>query len=315
MTRDRDGIVCDGSEGCFMSLLRLVCSDNANYVPRIEPQRVPARRLSPLAQEEAEGDTEEVSREESDNEESPKVRRRSIIAKDSSQSLSSTETEFEESEKTLSQGARKVAFALEKNEEHAIDALKDMPWRTRRDCYWQPEEYQAMSQSRLWLERAVMQTGGRVRIEGESRRGLGLVCEPETRIARASKIQQTQRAVLRMHAQGASASRLAKFAQNASGWATRNALICAQKDLAAAHEPDDAYCPRPLVSVPQPLDMSRCDSNTAENNGLAAMIRNDSLGNLRTASSDTLAAFARARRRIAPAAAFPAYGSVSAVSA
>ena len=149
---------------------------------------------------------------------------------------SSDGTDFDETE--TKPRTRTVNFDLEKNEEYPITSVSDMSWRTRKECYWQPEEYAAMSQSRMWLERAVLRTGGRVRIEGESRRGLGLVCEPETRIARASKIQSTQRAILRMHAEGASSSKLAKFAADTSSWATRNALICAQKDLVAAHEPD-----------------------------------------------------------------------------
>lgn len=239
---------------------------------------------------------------------------------------SSDATDFEESEaseRRADSQERRVLFGLDRNVEYYIASLTDMSWRTRRDCYWQPEEYAAMSQSRLWLERAVLQTGGRVKIEGESRRGLGLVCEPETRIARASKIQQTQRAILRMHAEGASSSRLAKFAADASCWATRNALICARKDVvAAAYDPEEEeedddndilLTQRPSqkststgysqeASSPVGLEtatMTRCDSNTAENNGLASLIRNDSLGNLK--SKESLAAYARARRRISPA--------------
>mmetsp|Transcript_9970 Transcript_9970/g.32022 ORF Transcript_9970/g.32022 Transcript_9970/m.32022 type:complete len:467 (-) Transcript_9970:910-2310(-) len=235
----------------------------------------------------------------------------------SQSSLDSDATDFEESEASAlrAESQRRVVFALDRNAELEITALADMSWRTRRDCYWQPEEYAAMSQSRLWLERAVLQTGGRVRIEGESRRGLGLVCEPETRIARASKIQQTQRAVLRMHAEGASATRLARFAADASGWATRNALICAHKDAQAAAEADLPPAPAPVFEdIPPPAaHIPRCDSNTAETNGLAAMIRNDSLGNLHN-NKDALAAYARARRRVPQ---FDAAGpsSVSAVSA
>lgn len=220
-----------------------------------------------------------------------------------------SDTDFEESEASLRRVRdRHVLFALERNQEHEITALRDMSWCTRRDCYWQPDEYAAMSQSRLWLERAVLQTGGRVRIEGESRRGLGLVCEPETRLARASKIQHTQRAVLRMHAEGASASRLAKFAADASHWATRNALICAQKDLVAAHEDDGSasFSSSPAAYVatlgdlepdPDAGSIPRCDSNTSETNGLASLIRNDSLGNLAEPTDDNIQAYARARRR------------------
>mmetsp|Transcript_14983 Transcript_14983/g.19824 ORF Transcript_14983/g.19824 Transcript_14983/m.19824 type:complete len:410 (+) Transcript_14983:1199-2428(+) len=164
----------------------------------------------------------------------------SSVSNSSLASVDSDGTDFDECEASLqrAESERRVIFCLEKNVEFEITALCDMSWRILRDCYWQPEEYAAMSQSRIWLERAVMRTGGRVRIRGESRRGLGLVCEPETRIARATKIQRTQRAVLRLHTEGASALKLAKFAQDASSWATRNALISAQKDLAAAHEPD-----------------------------------------------------------------------------
>ena len=316
----------------------------------------------------------------------------------SSDSLcSSEETDFDERE--VSSSCARVSFDLSKNETYAILAVGDMSWRTRRDCYWQPQEYAVMSQSRMWLERAVLRTGGRVRIEGESRRGLGLVCEPETRIARASKIQSTQRAILRMHAEGASPARLARFSSDTSSWATRNALICARKDLVAAGEPEDLAArrierrldnnnktsattreeknlvaprdaasttqttttttttqahpptetspPRPRpeektaeeeealsahsLPTPQQLErrlqqrlqvdvlsrssellvsgqllldgsIHRIDSNTSETDGLASLIRNDSLNNLSDASGsqETLAAYAaaRARRRV-----------------
>ena len=62
-------------------------------------------------------------------------------------------------------------------------------------------------------------------MQGESRRGLGLVCEPETRLARASKIQQTSRAVLRMHAEGASAARLARRDNNSSNSGRRRIVL------------------------------------------------------------------------------------------
>ena len=267
--------------------------------------------------------------------------------------------EFEETRETVARAANpsKVRFDLEKNGVHRIPSLDEFGWRCRRECYWQPEEYAAMSQSRLRLERAVLETGGRVPIEGESRRGLGLVCEPETRLARASKIQQTSRAVLRMHAEGASATRLARFAADASSWATRNALITAEKDVSAARDalrPPHAHAqaaagPRkqtphaasserqPASTTPETPDrtvgaatngllttsdllvdhgrqsMPRCDSNTASTDGLASMIRNDSLNNMATlvkvskqespiSDLETYSS-SRIRHRIAPAAA------------
>ena len=232
--------------------------------------------------------------------------------------------EFEEDAKTLARAAcpTRVTFDFGKNERHDIPNLDDFGWRCRRECYWQPEEYAAMSQSRLRLERAVLETGGRVPIQGESRRGLGLVCEPETRLARASKIQQTSRAVLRMHAEGASAARLARFAADASKWATNNALITAEKDLDAARaalaEPPSAT-PKVLRTTPSgappppPGPMPRCDSNTASTDGLASMIRNDSLNNMATlvevsqqkSPISALESYSasRTRHRIAPAAA------------
>ena len=104
---------------------------------------------------------------------------------------------FEETQKSLrrAEDPRRVRFR-----DKTLDAvvtipnLEDYGWRARRDCYWQPEPVRADGRSRVWLERAVLETGGRAVIPGESRRGLGLVCEPETRLARASKIQQTARA-------------------------------------------------------------------------------------------------------------------------
>ena len=165
----------------------------------------------------------------------------------------------------------------------------------------------------------MLETGGRAVIPGESRRGLGLVCEPETRLARASKIQQTARAVLRMHANGATPGRLARFATDASRWATRNALICAEKDLAAAQDAlRDASWARRAPSPPPsqsyvvstPVDMPRCDSNTASTDGLASMIRHDSLNDLtdldRHVHDGSPLAFSEyqtseTRRRIAPA--------------
>ena len=229
---------------------------------------------------------------------------------------------FEETQKSLrrAEDPRRVRFR-----DKTLDAvvtipnLEDYGWRARRDCYWQPEEYAQMARSRVRLERAVLETGGRAVIPGESRRGLGLVCEPETRLARASKIQQTARAVLRMHANGATPGRLARFATDASRWATRNALICAEKDLAAAQDAlRDASWARRAPSPPPsqsyvvstPVDMPRCDSNTASTDGLASMIRHDSLNDLtdldRHVHDGSPLAFSEyqtseTRRRIAPA--------------
>ena len=229
---------------------------------------------------------------------------------------------FEETQKSLrrAEDPRRVRFR-----DKTLDAvvtipnLEDYGWRARRDCYWQPEEYAQMARSRVRLERAVLETGGRAVIPGESRRGLGLVCEPETRLARASKIQQTARAVLRMHANGATPGRLARFATDASRWATRNALICAEKDLAAAQDAlRDASWTRRAPSPPPsqsyvvstPVDMPRCDSNTASTDGLASMIRHDSLNDLtdldRHVHDGSPLSFSEyqtseTRRRIAPA--------------
>ena len=91
-----------------------------------------------------------------------------------------------------------------------------------------------------------------------------------------------------MHANGATPGRLARFATDASRWATRNALICAEKDLAAAQDAlRDASWARRAPSPPPasyvastPVDMPRCDSNTASTDGLASMIRHDSLNDL-----------------------------------
>jgi hypothetical protein len=229
-------------------------------------------------------------------------------------SVDSENDEFEETQKSLQRAndPRRVRFRAK----HAIvriPNLEDYGWRARRDCYWQPEEYAQMARSRIRLERAVLETGGRAVIPGESRRGLGLVCEPETRLARASKIQQTARAVLRLHANGAAPGRLARFAAEQSRWATRNALICADKDLIAAQEAlrDAARSPSIMhrsLSASRPVDMPRCDSNTAATDGLASMIRHDSLNDLsqlHNGSPLSLSEYSASatRRRIAPAAA------------
>ena len=122
-----------------------------------------------------------------------------------------------------------------------------------------------------------------------------------------------------MHANGATPSRLARFATDASRWATRNALICAEKDLAAAQDAlRDASWARRAPSPPPsqsyvvstPVDMPRCDSNTASTDGLASMIRHDSLNDLtdldRHVHDGSPLAFSEyqtseTRRRIAPA--------------
>ena len=125
-----------------------------------------------------------------------------------------------------------------------------------------------------------------------------------------------------MHANGATPGRLARFATDASRWATRNALICAEKDLAAAQDAlRDASWARRAPSPPPsqsyvvstPVDMPRCDSNTASTDGLASMIRNDSLNNMATlvevsqqkSPISALESYSasRTRHRIAPAAA------------
>ena len=96
----------------------------------------------------------------------------------------------------------------------------------------------------------------------------------------SSPFRAPARAVLRMHANGATPGRLARFATDASRWATRNALICAEKDLAAATD------------------------------GLASMIRHDSLNDLtdldRHVHDGSPLSFSEyqtseTRRRIAPA--------------
>ncbi|KAJ1444834.1 hypothetical protein M885DRAFT_551834, partial [Pelagophyceae sp. CCMP2097] len=173
---------------------------------------------------------------------------------------------FEETEFSARRASRaSVSFCLAANVEHSICGVDDFG-ASASDCFWQPHEFEQMLMARL--------------------------CDPnyETRLRRAHQIRATKTAILRLHAAGASAAALARFARVRSEWATHNALQCALNDrnfetaeaagplaLPGARGTPVAAHWRAACAAAPPDSPDGLEAMISKADGLDAMIRKDSL--------------------------------------
>jgi len=128
--------------------------------------------------------------------------------------------------------------------ETLVPALCDLPKWVRDEMYWGAEDYAAIRDNQRRLIELVMR---QVRdypdgvlpppIPGESRRGLGIICEPGTNSGRAARVRSARRAVVEAYRDGYSADMIGKLAQELSLWATKNAYDVGLKDHLAVGEP------------------------------------------------------------------------------
>lgn len=146
-------------------------------------------------------------------------------------------------EKSASKKRRNVVFAHPVVYEQYVPALADIPKDVRDDMYWGSEDYANIRDNQRRLIEVVMR---QVRqypegttpppIPGESRRGLGVICEPGTNSGRAARVRSARRAVVEAYRDGYSPESISKLATELSQWATKNAYEVGMKDHEAAKE-------------------------------------------------------------------------------
>eukprot|EP00633_Aureoumbra_lagunensis_P001091 CAMPEP_0197287672 /NCGR_PEP_ID=MMETSP0890-20130614/4293_1 /TAXON_ID=44058 ORGANISM="Aureoumbra lagunensis, Strain CCMP1510" /NCGR_SAMPLE_ID=MMETSP0890 /ASSEMBLY_ACC=CAM_ASM_000533 /LENGTH=395 /DNA_ID=CAMNT_0042757639 /DNA_START=210 /DNA_END=1398 /DNA_ORIENTATION=+ len=120
---------------------------------------------------------------------------------------------------------------------HLVPALCDIPRWIREEMFWGLEDYAAIRDNQRRLIEVVMR---QVReypqgvvpppIPGESRRGLGIICEPGTNSGRAARVRGARRAIVEAYRDGYSPEMISKLAAELSLWATKNAYQVGLKD-------------------------------------------------------------------------------------
>lgn len=140
---------------------------------------------------------------------------------------------------------RRVVFAQPLYEEMWVPALCDILKHERDNMYWNSEDYAAIRDNQRRLIELVMRQvrqypEGTVPppIPGESRRGLGIICEPGTNSGRATRVRSARRAVVEAYRDGYSPEMIGKLAAELSLWATKNAYDVGVKDEQAAKTAD-----------------------------------------------------------------------------
>lgn len=140
---------------------------------------------------------------------------------------------------------RRVVFAQPLYKEMWVPALCDISRHERDDMYWNSEDYAAIRDNQRRLIELVMRQvrqypEGTVPppIPGESRRGLGIICEPGTNSGRATRVRSARRAVVEAYRDGYSPEMIGKLAAELSLWATKNAYDVGVKDEQAAKTAD-----------------------------------------------------------------------------
>mmetsp|Transcript_6249 Transcript_6249/g.18939 ORF Transcript_6249/g.18939 Transcript_6249/m.18939 type:complete len:361 (-) Transcript_6249:489-1571(-) len=218
---------------------------------------------------------------------------------------------------------KKVMFRQPLAEEMLVPALRDIPKYVRDDMFWGTEDYAAIRDNQRRLIELVMR---QVRaypegvvpppIPGESRRGLGIICEPGTNSGRAARVRSARRAVVEAYRDGYSPEMIGKLAAELSQWATKNAYDVGNKDQEAAQTAfgfdldsfkiDPSYLVRAdssseSISSSRVARAARRSDQAADDPeatqqvdvddgfGLASMIRNDSLSNLSAHAHSQLA--------------------------
>jgi len=209
--------------------------------------------------------------------------------------------------RATSGSGRRVVFRAELCEELPIARLHDLPVWVREQVYWQAHEYAQIRENQRRLIETVLRAARRAPdgetpppIPGESRRGLGLVCEPGTNSGRAARVRSARRAVVEAQRDGYSPGQLAALAAELGRWATRNARDVGLRDAEAVGDFDcesfkiacaagDVIVDMPkVVSTSPPVahairsdaGSSAASSEKSDGLGLASMVKSDSLSDL-----------------------------------
>jgi hypothetical protein len=126
-----------------------------------------------------------------------------------------------------------------------IPTLGETPRWERERVYWQAHEYAQIRDNQRRLIETVLRSARRCAegelpppIPGESRRGLGLICEPGTNSGRAARVRSARRAVVEAQRDGYSPAQLADLAAELGAWATNNAREMGLKDAEAVGDFD-----------------------------------------------------------------------------
>ena len=117
------------------------------------------------------------------------------------------------------QARRRLRFGDPIQHESPIPRLCDTPRWERERVYWQAHEYAQIRDNQRRLIETVLRSARQCGegelpppIPGESRRGLGLICEPGTNSGRAARVRSARRAVVEAQRDGYSPAQLADLA-------------------------------------------------------------------------------------------------------
>ena len=143
------------------------------------------------------------------------------------------------------QARRRLRFGDPIQHESPIPRLCDTPRWERERVYWQAHEYAQIRDNQRRLIETVLRSARQCGdgelpppIPGESRRGLGLICEPGTNSGRAARVRSARRAVVEAQRDGYSPAQLADLAEELGAWATNNAREMGLKDAEAVGDFD-----------------------------------------------------------------------------
>ena len=141
--------------------------------------------------------------------------------------------------------SRRLRFGDPIQRESPIPRLCDTPRWERERVYWQAHEYAQIRDNQRRLIETVLRSARQCGegelpppIPGESRRGLGLICEPGTNSGRAARVRSARRAVVEAQRDGYSPAQLADLAEELGAWATNNAREMGLKDAEAVGDFD-----------------------------------------------------------------------------
>ena len=116
-------------------------------------------------------------------------------------------------------GSRRVRFRDPLCAVRPIALLRDVPLWIREETYWRAQDYaQIRDNQRRLIELVLRQArdapdgGVPPPIPGESRRGLGICCEPGTNSGRAARVRSARRAIVEAQRDGYSPGQLAELA-------------------------------------------------------------------------------------------------------
>jgi len=121
--------------------------------------------------------------------------------------------------------------------EHYVPMLEDIPIATRRRMFWSHSDYASIRDKQRRLIELVLKQANEMPagvvpppIPGESRRGLGICCEPGTNSGRAARVRSARRAIVEAQRDGCTPEQLSELAAELSRWATKNAYDVGLKD-------------------------------------------------------------------------------------